>query len=41
MRLYSDLMKGKTVIINTFFAADQGTSLPINRNLKKVQEIVA
>ena|SRR5947209_3077000 len=38
MRLYSDLMKGKTVIINTFFAADQGTSLLMNRNIKKVQE---
>lgn len=38
MRLYSDLMKGKIVIINSFFIDDEGTSLPINGNLKKVQE---
>lgn len=38
MRLYSDLMKGKTVIINSFFTSDQGSSLPMNRNLKAIQE---
>jgi protein SCO1 len=38
MRLYSDLLQGKTVIINSFFATCQGSCLPITRNLEKVQE---
>lgn len=38
MRFYSDLLKGKTVIIDSFFATCQGTCLPMNRNLEKVQE---
>jgi protein SCO1/2 len=38
MRLYSDLMKGKIIIMNSFFATDQGSSLPMNRNLKKIQD---
>src|SRR5678815_1753628 len=38
MRLYSDLLKGKTVIINSFFATCQGSCLPMSRNLEKVQE---
>ena len=38
MRFYSDLLQGKTVIINTFFATCQGSCLPITRNLEKVQE---
>jgi len=38
MRLYSDLLKGKVVIINSFFATCQGACLPLNRNLQKVQQ---
>lgn len=38
MRLYSDLLQGKTVIINSFFATCQGVCLPLSRNLQKVQE---
>ena len=38
MRLYSDLMQGKTVIIDSFFATCQGSCLPMNRNLQKVQD---
>jgi protein SCO1/2 len=38
MRLYSDLLQGKTVIINSFFATCKGSCLPITRNLEKVQE---
>jgi protein SCO1/2 len=38
MRFYSDLLQGKTVIINSFFATCQGNCLPITRNLEKVQE---
>lgn len=37
MRLYSDLLQGKVVIINSFFATCQGSCLPMNRNLEKVQ----
>lgn len=38
MRLYSDLLQGKTVIINSFFATCQGSCLPLSRNLQKVQD---
>jgi protein SCO1/2 len=38
MRLYTDLLEGKTVIINSFFASCQGSCLPLMRNLQKVQE---
>ena len=38
MRFYSDLLKGKTVIINSFFATCQGSCLPMSRNLEKVQQ---
>jgi protein SCO1/2 len=38
VRLYSDLLKGKVVIINAFFATCQGSCLPMSRNLEKVQE---
>jgi protein SCO1 len=38
MRLYSDLLQGKIVIINSFFATCQGACLPLNRNLQKVQQ---
>ena len=38
MRFYSDLLKGKTVIIDSFFATCQGSCLPMNRNLEKLQE---
>lgn len=38
MRLYTDLLKGKTVIINSFFATCQGSCLPLMRNLQQVQE---
>lgn len=38
MRLYSDLLKGKVVIINAFFATCPGSCLPMSRNLEKIQE---
>lgn len=38
MRLYSDLLKGRTVIINSFFATCQGSCLPLSRNLEKLQQ---
>src|SRR2546421_12929174 len=41
MRLYSDLLEGKVVIIDFFFATCQGSCLPMNRNLEKVQQALA
>jgi len=38
MRLYTDLLQGKTVIINSFFATCQGSCLPMMRNLQGVAE---
>src|SRR5215213_246370 len=38
VRLYTDLMKDKTVIIDTFFATCQASCLPMNRNLALIQE---
>jgi protein SCO1/2 len=38
MRFYSDVLKDKVVIINTFFTTCTGVCPPINRNLEKVQE---
>ena len=38
VRFYPDLLQGKTVIINSFFATCQGSCLPITRNLEKIQE---
>jgi len=40
MRFYSDLLKGKTVIIDSFFATCQGSCLPMSRNLEKVQNLL-
>jgi protein SCO1/2 len=37
MRLYSDLLQGKVVIINSFFATCPGSCLPMSRNLEKIQ----
>jgi protein SCO1/2 len=38
MRFYTDLMKDKTVIIDTFFATCPGSCLPLNRNLEQIQK---
>ena len=38
MRLYSDLLQGKVVIINSFFATCAGSCLPLTRNLEKLQQ---
>lgn len=38
LRFYTDLLEGKVVIINSFFGTCQGSCLPMNRNLEKVQE---
>jgi protein SCO1/2 len=37
MRLYSDVIKDRVVVVNAFFATCQGSCLPMNRNLEKLQ----
>ena len=38
LRFYTDLLRGKVVIINSFFATCQGSCLPMNRNLERLQD---
>lgn len=37
VRFYTDVMKGKVVVINCFFATCQGSCLPMSRNFEKLQ----
>src|ERR1041385_750181 len=38
MRFYSDVLKGKVVIINAFFSTCMSVCPPMNRNLEKIQD---
>lgn len=38
LRFYTDVLKGKTVVINAFFTTCTSVCPPMNRNLEKVQE---
>jgi len=38
MRFYSDVLKDKVVVINTFFVTCTSVCPPLNRNMEKVQE---
>ncbi len=38
MRFYTDLLLGKVVVINSFFATCPGSCLPMERNLEKMQQ---
>lgn len=38
LRFYSDVLKNKVVIINTFFTTCTSVCPPMNRNLEKIQE---
>lgn len=38
MRFYSDLLRDKVVVINSFFATCPGSCLPMERNLEKMQQ---
>lgn len=40
LRLYTDLLQGKVVIINSFFATCAGSCLPLTRNLEKLQQVL-
>lgn len=38
VRFYSDVLKGKTVIVNAFFTSCTSVCPPLNRNMEKIQE---
>ncbi|HWS88878.1 MAG TPA: SCO family protein [Pyrinomonadaceae bacterium] len=38
VRFYTDMLKGKTVVLNAFFTTCTSVCPPMNRNLEKVQE---
>jgi protein SCO1/2 len=38
VRFYSDVLKGKTVVINAFFTTCTSVCPPMNRNMEKIQE---
>lgn len=38
MRFYSDVLKGKTVVVNAFFTTCTSVCPPMNRSMEKIQE---
>ena len=38
VRLYSDVLKGKTVVVNAFFTTCTSVCPPMNRNMERIQE---
>ena len=38
VRFYTDVLKGKTVIVNSFFTTCTSVCPPMNRNMEKIQE---
>ena len=38
VRFYSDILKGKTVVVNAFFTTCTSVCPPMNRNMEKIQE---
>ena len=38
LRFYSDILKGKTVVVNAFFTTCTSVCPPMNRNMEKMQE---
>ena len=38
VRFYSDVLKGKTVVVNAFFTTCTSVCTPMNRNMEKIQE---
>ena len=38
MRFYSDVLKGKTVVVNVFFTTCTTVCPPLNRNMEKIQD---
>jgi protein SCO1/2 len=40
VRFYSDVLKGKTVVVNAFFTTCTSVCPPMNRNMEKIQEVL-
>ena len=40
VRFYSDVLKGKTVVVNAFFTSCTSVCPPMNRNMEKIQEVL-
>src|SRR6185436_10637044 len=40
MRLYSDLLKGRVVVIHSFFSTCQTACLPLIQNMSKLQDML-
>ena len=40
VRFYSDVLKGKTVVVNAFFTSCTSVCPPMNRNMQKIQEVL-
>ena len=40
VHFYSDVLKGKTVIVNAFFTSCTSVCPPMNRNMEKIQEVL-
>ncbi len=38
VRFYTDVLKGKTVVVNAFFTTCTSVCPPMNRNMEKIQE---
>ena len=38
VRFYSDVLKGKTVVVNAFFTSCTSVCPPMNRNMEKIQQ---
>jgi len=38
MRFYTDVLKGKTVVVNAFFTSCTSVCPPMNRNMEKIQQ---
>src|ERR1044072_4708906 len=39
VHFYSDVLKGKTVVVNAFFTTCTSVCPPMNRNMEKIQEV--
>lgn len=40
VRFYADVLKGKVIVINSFFSTCKGSCMPMNRNFKKVADLL-
>lgn len=40
VRFYTDVLKGRVIVINSFFSTCKGACMPMNRNFKKVADLL-